>query len=95
MRPRENPTQACNLHGLVIGFVLFALCGFVFGYAAPRAWVIVPILLPLVIGVYTGLMDTFDGGLFGLMIIGVVVTIIGIVAGRMVLFATESRSRTA
>jgi hypothetical protein len=79
----------------VIGFVLFALCGFVFGYAAPKAWVIVPILLPIAIGIYTGLMDTFDGGLVGLMVIGVVVTIIGIVAGRMLLFATESRSRTA
>jgi hypothetical protein len=80
----------------VIGFVLFALCGFVFGYAAPKAWVIVPILLPILIGLYTGLMDTFDGGLLGLMVIGVIVTIIGIVAGRMVLLATEGRSsRTA
>ena len=79
----------------MIGFVLFALCGLVFGYSAPKGWALLPVLLPIVIGVYTGLMDTFDGGLFGLMIIGVGVTIIGIVAGRMVLFATESRSSTA
>jgi hypothetical protein len=82
----------------MIGFVLFALCGFVFGYAAPKAWALLPILLPLAVGLYTGLMDKFDGGLFGLMAIGVGVTLIGIVLGRMVLYSTEGRqgqSRTA
>jgi hypothetical protein len=75
----------------VIGFLLFALCGFVFGYAAPKAWALLPVLLPIVVGLYTGLMDTFDSGLFVLIAIGVGVTIIGIVLGRMLLFATEGR----
>jgi hypothetical protein len=82
----------------MIGFVLFALCGFVFGYSAPKGWALLPILLPLAVGLYTGLMDKFDGGLFGLIAIGVGVTLIGIVLGRMVLYATEGRqgqSRTA
>jgi hypothetical protein len=76
----------------VIGFVLFALCGFVFGYAAPKAWALLPVLLPLVVGIYTGLMDTFDGGLIVLMAVGVGVTILGIIGGRMLLYSIEGRS---
>ena len=82
----------------MIGFVLFALAGFVFGYAAPKAWAFLPVLLPIAVGVYTGLMDTFDGGLIVLIAIGVGVTILGIIAGRMLLYSTEGRggsSRTA
>ncbi|HEX8742956.1 MAG TPA: hypothetical protein VF712_07465 [Thermoleophilaceae bacterium] len=83
----------------MIGFVLFALAGFVFGYAAPKAWAILPVLLPIVVGVYTGLMDTFDSELIVLIAVGVGVTILGIVLGRMLLYSLEgrsgSRSRTA
>ena len=79
----------------MIGFVLFALAGFVFGYAAPKAWAILPVLLPIAIGVYTGLMDVFDAELIILIAVGVGVTILGIVAGRAVLLATEGRQRTA
>jgi hypothetical protein len=79
----------------VLGFVIFALAGFVFGYAAPKAWVIIPVLLPIAIGVYTGLTDTFDSELIVLIAIGVGVTIVGIVLGRLLLAATEGRQRTA
>jgi hypothetical protein len=95
MRPRDNPTQRCNLQPVVIGFLLFALCGFVFGYAAPKAWALLPVSLPIAVGVYTGLIDTFDGGLFALIAVGVGVTLIGIVAGRMLLYSVEGRQRTA
>ena len=79
----------------MIGFVLFALCGFVFGYAAPKAWAILPVFLPIVVGVYTGLMDTFDGGLFVLIAVGVGVTLLGIAAGRMLLYSVEGRPSSA
>jgi hypothetical protein len=79
----------------VLGFVLFAVAGFVFGYAAPKAWAFVPVLLPIVIGLYTGLTDVFDAELLILIAVGVGVTILGIVAGRAVLLATEGRQRTA
>lgn len=75
----------------MIGFLLFALCGFVFGYAAPKAWAFLPVLLPIAVGLYTGLMDTFDGGLFVLILIGVGVTVLGIVLGRMLLYSIEGR----
>jgi hypothetical protein len=77
----------------VIGFVLFALTGFVFGYAAPKAWAILPVLLPIAIGVYTGLTDVFDAELLILIAVGVGVTILGIIAGRAVLMATEGGQR--
>jgi hypothetical protein len=79
----------------VIGFVLFFLAGLVFGYAAPKAWAIVPILLPIAIGVYTGLTDVFDTELIVLMAVAVGVTILGIVLGRILQAATEGRQRTA
>ena len=79
----------------MIGFALFALCGFVFGYAAPKAWALLPVLLPIAVGVYTGLMDSFDGGLIVLILVGVGVTVLGIVAGRMLLYSVEGRQRTA
>ena len=79
----------------MIGFVLFALAGFVFGYAAPKAWAFLPVLLPIAVGVYTGLMDVFDSELIILIVVGVAVTVGGIVLGRIVLMATEGRERTA
>ncbi len=79
----------------MIGFVLFALAGFVFGYSAPKAWALLPVLLPIAIGLYTGFTDVFDTELVVLIVVGVGVTILGIVAGRAVLFATEGRQRTA
>ena len=78
----------------MLGFVLFALAGLVFGYAAPKAWVIVPVLLPILIGVYTGLMDVFDTELIILMAVGVGVTVLGIIAGRMLLLSLEGRKRS-
>ena len=79
----------------MLGFVLFALTGFVFGYAAPKAWAFLPVLLPIAIGVYTGIADTFDSELIILVLIGVGVTILGIVVGRVVAAATDGRERTA
>ena len=79
----------------MIGFLLFALAGFVFGYAAPKAWAILPVFLPIVVGVYTGLMDTFDSELIILIAVGVGVTVLGIIAGRMILYSVEGRQRTA
>ena len=76
----------------MFGFVLFFLAGLVFGYSAPKAWAFLPVLLPILIGLYTGLTDTFDAKLFVLILVGVGVTVGGIVLGRMIVMATEGRS---
>ena len=81
---------------MIIGYLLFLLTGFVFGYAAPKAWALLPVLLPLLVGVYTGLMDVFDTALFVKILVGVGVTVLGVVLGRALLYSVEGRqSRTA
>ena len=81
---------------MIIGFALFLLTGIVFGYAAPKGWAFLPVLLPIVVGLYTGVMDVFDTELVILILIGVGITVGGIVIGRMILYATEGgRRKTA
>ena len=80
---------------MIIGFLLFLVTGFVFGYAAPKAWALLPVLLPLVVGLYTGFMDKFDTELIILILVGVGITVLGIVLGRALLYSTEGRQRTA
>jgi hypothetical protein len=80
---------------VIIGFLLFLLTGFVFGYAAPGAWSFLPVLLPIVVGLYTGFMDVFDTELVILILAGVGVTILGVVLGRALLFSVEGRQSTA
>ena len=67
----------------MVGFVVFFVAGFVFGYAAPGWSAFIPVLFPLVIGIYTGLTQGFDGHIVLYTLIGVVVTLVGIVLGRM------------
>ncbi len=76
---------------MIIGFLLFLLTGFVFGYSAPKAWAFLPVLLPIVIGLYTGFMDVFDTTLVILILVGVGVTVLGIVLGRALLYSLEGR----
>ena len=76
---------------MIIGFLLFGLTGFVFGYAAPKAWSFLPIILPIAVGVYTGVMDTWDAELVILILVGVGITIGGIILGRMLLYSIEGR----
>jgi hypothetical protein len=80
---------------VIIGFLLFLLTGFVFGYAAPKAWALIPVALPICVGVYTGFMDKFDTELIILILVGVGVTVLGIILGRALLYSTEGRERTA
>jgi hypothetical protein len=76
---------------VIIGFLLFGLTGFVFGYAAPKAWSFLPILLPICVGAYTGFMDTWDAELVVLILVGAGITIGGILLGRMLLYSVEGR----
>jgi hypothetical protein len=79
----------------MVGFLLFALAGFVFGYAAPKAWAFLPILIPLLVGVYTGFRDKWDTGLVILIVAGIAVTIAGVLLGRLLLYRLEGRQATA
>ena len=78
----------------MVGFFLFFLAGFVFGYAAPKAWAFLPVLLPLFVGLYTGLTDEFDGGLILLMLLGIAVTVLGVILGKALVYRIEGREAT-
>jgi hypothetical protein len=80
---------------VLIGYLLFLLTGFVFGYSAPKAWALIPVLLPILIGVYTGLMDVFDTALFVKILVGVGITLLGIVLGRALVYSLEGGSRSS
>jgi hypothetical protein len=71
------------------GFVVFFLAGFVFGYAAPGLSAFLPVLLPLVIGIYTGVTQGFDGHVITFTIIGIVVTFVAVLLGRALAYRLE------
>jgi hypothetical protein len=75
----------------VIAYILFALTGFVFGWAIPSkgAW-FVPILIPVIIALPTALKQGADGKFWVSFIVAIVLTVIGIVVGRVVARSTES-----
>jgi hypothetical protein len=75
----------------VIAFLLFALTGFVFGWAVrSRAAWIVPIVIPLLIALPTALNQGIDGRFIVDLFVAVLVTVVGIFAGRAVARATDS-----
>ena len=71
------------------GFVVFFIAGFVFGYAAPGPSAFLPLLLPFLIGAYTGLTQGLDGHVVLFTILGIVVTLIAIVLGRALVYRLE------
>src|SRR5207247_926714 len=74
----------------VIAFILFALTGFVFGWAIPgRSAYVVPIVIPLLLALPTALKQGVDGRFVADLILALGVTIVGIVAGRVVARSTS------
>lgn len=73
----------------VLGFIVFFLAGFVFGYAAPGPWGLFPVVIPFVMGVYTGLTNGFDGHVILFTIIGMVVSLVGSLLGRALQYRLE------
>ena len=71
------------------GFVVFFLAGFIFGYAAPGLSAFLPVLLPLVIGIYTGVTQGFDAHVITFTIIGIVVTFVAVLLGRALEYRLE------
>jgi len=73
----------------VLGFIIFFLAGFVFGYAAPGPWGLAPVLIPFIMGLYTGLNQGFDGHVILFMIIGIIVSAVGSLPGRALGYRLE------
>ena len=78
---------------MIVAFVLFFLAGLGFGYAAAGRWKWLPIAFPLLLALFTVLKDGGDGVLLVRLVIALVVTAVGVVAGTML--ASEEQPRRA
>jgi len=68
---------------MVVSYVLFFIAGLGFGYAAAGRWKWLPLAFPLVLALITVLKDGADGVLVVRLAIALIVTLVGIIAGRM------------
>jgi hypothetical protein len=68
---------------MVVSYVLFFIAGVGFGYAALGRWKWLPLALPLLLALYTLLRDGGDGTFLVRLIIALVVTAAGVLAGSM------------
>jgi hypothetical protein len=78
---------------MVVAYVLFFFAGLGFGYAAPGRWRWLPLAFPLVLALFTVLQDGADGVLLLRLLIALIVTAVGIIAGTML--APEEQPRRA
>ena len=78
---------------MIVAFVLFFLAGLGFGYAAAGRWKWLPIAFPLLLALVTVLKEGGDGVLVVRLVIALVVTAAGVVAGMML--APEEQPRRA
>jgi hypothetical protein len=78
---------------MVVAFVLFCFAGLGFGYAAAGRWRWLPLAFPLALALLTVLRDGADGVLLVRLLIALVVTAVGVIAGTML--APEEQPRRA
>jgi hypothetical protein len=78
---------------MVVSFVLFFFAGLGFGYAAAGRWRWLPIAFPVVLALFTVLQDGADGVLVVRLLIALIVTAVGVIAGTML--APEEEPRRA
>ena len=68
---------------MVVSYVLFFVAGLGFGYAAAGRWRWLPIAFPLLLALFTVLKDGGDGVLVVRLLIALIVTAAGVIAGAM------------
>jgi hypothetical protein len=78
---------------MVVAFVLFFVAGLGFGYAAPPRWRWLPVAFPLLLALLTLLREGGDGVLLVRLVIALIVTGVGVIAGAML--APEEQPRRA
>jgi hypothetical protein len=78
---------------MVVAFFLFFIAGLGFGYAARGGARWLPIAFPLLLALFTLLRDGGDGVLLVRLVIALIVTAVGVVAGTML--APEDQPRRA
>jgi hypothetical protein len=78
---------------MVVAFVIFFVAGLGFGYAAPSRWRWLPVAFPLLLALLTVLREGGDGTLLVRLVIALIVTAVGVIAGAML--APEEQPRRA
>jgi hypothetical protein len=68
---------------MVIGFILFFVTGVAFGFAAPGAFSFLALAIPTFFAVMDALANGVDGHLLITFVIAIVLTVVGIVVGRL------------
>lgn len=68
----------------IVAYLLFFLAGFGFGYAAPARWKWLPLLFPLLLGLYAIFNDGVDATILIRLIVALIVTALGILAGTVI-----------
>ena len=70
--------------GGIIAYVLFFIAGLGFGYAAEGKWRWLPLLFPLVLGLFALLKYGPDASVIIRLIVALVVTALGVLAGAAI-----------
>jgi hypothetical protein len=70
--------------GSIIAYVLFFLAGLGFGYAAEAKWRWLPLLFPLVLGLFALLKYGPDASVILRLIVALIVTVAGVLIGTMI-----------
>ena len=68
----------------ITAYLLFFLAGLGFGYAAPPKWRWLPLLFPLVLGLYALFMYGIDASILIRLLVALIITALGILVGTMI-----------
>ena len=69
--------------GGIIGFLLFFLAGVGFGFAAPPKWRWLPLLFPLLLGLWALFKYGPDASVLIRLVLALIITVLGIFLGAM------------
>ena len=75
--------------GGIVGYLLFFLAGVGFGFAAPPKWRWLPLLFPLVLGLWALFKYGPDASVLIRLVVALAITVLGIFLGAML----DARSR--
>ncbi len=75
---------------MLIAYVLFFLAGLVFGAVLPSNWAFAALAMPLILGVLSAISNGIDAYLLLTLLLALVVTVAGILAGRVLAARMEA-----
>jgi hypothetical protein len=80
---------------MIVGFILFFIAGVAFGFAAPGRAAFLAVLVPILLAMVDAFANGVDGHLVLTLVVAIVITIGGVVLGRMLADRTGERETLA